>query len=80
MSTEPNPDSSQDVPLAELAQLRGDKAPADFGQRVEETIARRSDGRFFGKRSFSERLPLVTIAVLALILALAILFLVAEPL
>jgi hypothetical protein len=62
--------SSDEAPLSELARLRGQSAPADFGKKIEETISKRSAGRFFGRKTFGEKLPLVGLAVVALLLAL----------
>jgi hypothetical protein len=44
-------------------------APMDFDKKVEDTIHRRSDGRFFGRRAFGDRIPYEILAVLVMILA-----------
>ncbi|MCP4449307.1 MAG: hypothetical protein GY811_28835 [Myxococcales bacterium] len=44
-------------------------APMDFDKRVEDTIRRRSGGRFFGKRAFGERIPYEALAILVMIIA-----------
>jgi anti-sigma factor RsiW len=40
-----------------------------LSRRVTETIARRSAGRFFGRRAFGDRVPFELLAVVGLILA-----------
>lgn len=65
------------VLAAELAELREtlsalktlDKAPAPtaLGKSVEDTIHRRSAGRFFGRRTLGDRVPFVPILIVALI-------------
>ena len=44
-------------------------APMDFEKKVEDTIRRRSDGRFFGRRAFGDRIPYEILAVLVMLLA-----------
>jgi hypothetical protein len=44
-------------------------APMDFDKKVEDTIHRRSDGRFFGRRAFGDRIPYEFLAVIVMILA-----------
>jgi anti-sigma factor RsiW len=53
-----------------LSGLHRVKAP-QLGDQVAATIHRRSGGRFFGRRTFGDRVPFVAIAVLGLLLALA---------
>lgn len=55
-----------------LAGLHRMAAPQQFDKAVEETIHRRSAGRFFGRRAFGDRIPLELLAIVALALALAI--------
>ena len=73
--TEPEP-NAQDAPhselQSELATLGKLTAPQGFGARVEETIRRRSGGRFFGRKAFGDRVPFELLAVIALAIALAI--------
>lgn len=47
-------------------------APMNFDKRVEDTIHRRSDGRFFGRRAFGDRIPYEVLAICVLILAAAV--------
>ena len=68
--------------LAELEQTRRalsglgrTAAPAGFDREVAETIRRRSQGRFFGRRTFGDRVPLELLAIVALALGLALYFL-----
>jgi len=52
-----------------LSGLQKARAPGKFAEDVTETIHKRSAGRFFGRRTFGDRvplLPLVIVAVLAL--------------
>ncbi len=60
--------------LAELRKLREafksvppQPAPAHLGKAVEETIHRRSAGRFFGKKTLGDRVPFGVILVVALV-------------
>ncbi|MEZ4400695.1 MAG: zf-HC2 domain-containing protein [Kofleriaceae bacterium] len=43
--------------LAVFKALPPTAAPADLGTSVEETIRRRSAGRFFGRRTLGDRVP-----------------------
>ena len=47
-------------------------APVDFDKKVEDTIHRRSGGRFFGRRAFGERIPYEILAIIVMLLAGAI--------
>jgi anti-sigma factor RsiW len=47
-------------------------APQDFETGVEQTIHRRSAGRFFGRKAFGDRVPFEVIAVVALAVLLAV--------
>ena len=52
-----------------MSGLQTAHAPATFAQDVTSTIHKRSEGRFFGRRTFGDRVPfgaLVVVAVLAL--------------
>jgi hypothetical protein len=44
-------------------------APMDFDKKVEDTIHRRSDGRFFGRKAFGDRIPYEILAIIVLLLA-----------
>lgn len=44
-------------------------APMDFDKKVEETIHRRSDGRFFGRKAFGDRIPYELLAIIVMLLA-----------
>ena len=48
---------------------RGPGAPDGFASLVEERIHKRSAGRFFGKKTWSERLPLLWIAAVLFVVA-----------
>lgn len=62
---------------AELADLRAARAalkslppaaaPRDLGKTVEDTIHRRSAGRFFGKKTVGDRVPFGVILIVALV-------------
>jgi hypothetical protein len=43
------------------------RAPATFTEDVTGTIAKRSDGRFFGRKTFGDKVPFNAIAVVAII-------------
>ena len=47
-------------------------APEAFTETVTDTIHRRSGGRFFGRRTFGDRVPFGVLLVIALVIALAI--------
>lgn len=47
-------------------------APLHFDKKVEDTIHRRSGGRFFGRRAFGQRIPYEILAVIVMLLAGAI--------
>lgn len=47
-------------------------APSSFTEVVTETIHRRSAGRFFGRRTFGDRVPFGVVLAIGLVLALAI--------
>jgi len=55
-----------------LSGLHKMSRPQDFEQQVEDTIHRRSAGRFFGRRAFGDRIPFELLAVIALAIALAL--------
>ena len=44
-------------------------APMDFDKKVEDTIRRKSGGRFFGQRAFGDRIPYELLAILVMVLA-----------
>ena len=66
----------------ELEQMREDQkklkslnktpAPEELGQKVEEIIHRRSQGRFFARRTFGDRVPFGVILIVALVALIAI--------
>jgi len=47
-------------------------APAEFGKQVEETIAARSAGRFFGRKTLGDRVPFGALLIIALLVLIAI--------
>jgi len=59
-----------------LSGLHKMSAPQRFEQSVEERIHRRSGGRFFGRKAFGDRVPYEVLAVIALIIGLAVFFLI----
>jgi anti-sigma factor RsiW len=50
-----------------LSGLRKAHAPSNFTQGVAETIHKRSAGRFFGRRTFGDRVPFGVVLVVALL-------------
>ena len=50
-----------------LSGLQKARAPATFAEDVTATIAKRSAGRFFGKRSFGDKVPFLAILVVAVL-------------
>lgn len=51
-----------------LSGLQKARAPASFAEDVTGTIHKRSAGRFFGKKTFGDRVPFMAILVLAMLL------------
>lgn len=49
-----------------LSGLRKAHAPSNFTEGVAETIHKRSAGRFFGRRTFGDRVPFSVLLVVAL--------------
>ena len=54
-----------------LSGLQKARAPDTFSQDVTATIHKRSAGRFFGRRTFGDRVPFGTLAIAA-VLGLAV--------
>jgi hypothetical protein len=50
-------------------------APQKFEVEVEETIRRRSGGRFFGRKAFGDRVPFAVIGMVVIALGLVVFFL-----
>jgi anti-sigma factor RsiW len=61
--------------MSALSGLHKMGAPQHFERVVEETIRRRSRGRFFGRKTFGDRVPLELIAAIVMVLGLAMFFL-----
>jgi anti-sigma factor RsiW len=55
--------------MAVLAGIKGRKeeAPPDMTAKVTETIHRRSAGRFFGRKTFGDRVPFGVLLIVAII-------------
>ena len=58
--------------VSALSGLHKMAAPQGFDSEVAETIRRRSKGRFFGRRTLGDRVPLELLALLVLLLGLAL--------
>ena len=58
---------ARSVVMAGTSTLQKARAPMSFADDVTGTIAKRSAGRFFGRRTFGDRVPFVAILVVALI-------------
>jgi anti-sigma factor RsiW len=60
--------------MAALSTVKTPKqpAPAEFGKHVEDTIAARSAGRFFGRKTLGDRVPFGALLIVALLVLLAI--------
>jgi len=50
-----------------LSGMQKARAPASFAQEVTSTIHKRSAGRFFGRRTFGDRVPFAALVVLAVL-------------
>jgi hypothetical protein len=59
-----------------MARLHKMSAPHTFADDVEETIRRRSAGRFFGRKAFGDRVPFEILAIVALVVGLAVFWLI----
>ncbi len=55
-----------------LESLNRTPAPEELGKKVEELIHRRSQGRFFGRRAFGDRVPFGVLAIVAIVMAIII--------
>lgn len=55
-----------------LSGLQKARAPAAFDQEVTGAIHRRSAGRFFGRRTFGDRVPFGVLLVIALVILIPI--------
>jgi len=53
--------------MADLRKLDRAPAPPELGKTVEETIYRRSAGRFFARRTLGDRVPFGVLLIVAII-------------
>src|SRR5262245_59095476 len=59
--------------LAALDKMKGKPvAPETFTRSVEDTIHRRSAGRFFGKKTLGDRVPFGVLLIVAMVVLVAI--------
>ena len=58
---------ARSVVTAGTSTLQRARAPVSFADDVTGTIEKRSAGRFFGRRTFGDRVPFVAILVVALL-------------
>ena len=58
-----------------LSGLQKARAPGKFAEDVTSTIHKRSAGRFFGRRTFGDRVPLMPLVVIAVLGLCAIAYL-----
>jgi predicted anti-sigma-YlaC factor YlaD len=58
--------------LNALSGLHKMAAPETFEGQVEQTIHRRSAGRFFGRKAFGDRVPFELLAAVALVVLVAL--------
>ena len=58
--------------LGALSGMHKMSVPQTFKSNVEETIHKRSAGRFFGRRAFGDRVPFPALAALAMLILLGI--------
>src|SRR5687767_777310 len=58
--------------MRSISGLHKMSAPQHFEKQVEETIHRRSAGRFFGRRAFGDRVPFELLALVGLALGVAV--------
>lgn len=55
-----------------MSGLQKARAPETFTKDVTETIAKRSEGRFFGRKTFGDRVPFTALLVVAIIALAAV--------
>ena len=55
-----------------LSGLQKARAPVTFAEDVTETIHKRSAGRFFGRRTFGDRVPVLPLFVLAMLIIVVV--------
>ncbi|HEY4242080.1 MAG TPA: hypothetical protein VGM88_19815 [Kofleriaceae bacterium] len=74
MSNEPEeqPDDDGEDVRKVLSGLRKAAPPPTFTDDVTDTIHKRSAGRFFGKRTFGDRVPFNALLIVAVIALIAI--------
>ena len=60
--------------MSALSGLHREPAPPELAASVTETIRRRSGGRFFGRRAFGDRVPFELLAIIALLVAIGLFF------
>jgi anti-sigma factor RsiW len=53
--------------ISAVLKARKEPAPEDFTNRVEKTIHQRSAGRFFGRKTFGDRVPFSALLVIAVL-------------
>ena len=58
---------ARSVVMAGTSTLQKARAPMSFADDVTGTIEKRSAGRFFGRRTFGDRVPFVAILIVALL-------------
>lgn len=58
--------------VSQVSLLGRAAAPRDLDDRVARTIHRRSQGRFFGRRAFGDRVPFELLAAVALVVLIAV--------
>jgi anti-sigma factor RsiW len=55
-----------------MSGMRKARAPATFTNEVTDTIAKRSQGRFFGRKTLGDRVPFNAILIIAIIALAAV--------
>ena len=61
--------------VSQISGLLKARAPDEFTHKVEKTIHARSAGRFFGRRTFGDRVPFEALLVIAVLGLVAIAYL-----
>lgn len=61
-----------DQAVSALSDLHKMPAPQNFSADVADTIRRRSEGRFFGRKAFGDRIPFEWLAIAALLMGLVV--------
>jgi hypothetical protein len=75
MSEDDVDDPDQEIVRKALSGLQKARPPVHFAEEVTATIHKRSAGRFFGRRTLGDRVPLLPLVIIAVLGLCAIAYL-----